>query len=96
MSRKQEPSPAQVSDESTSIEDVTKEGQTANSAAAADPDFEGKIELKYEDCPEKTGFAYPSYVLHLLHTTVQRPLTIPPPDGRNGPSSQSYSLYNAP
>lgn len=25
------------------------------------PDFEPKIELKHDDCPEKTAFAYPSW-----------------------------------
>lgn len=39
---------------------VLSDGDNSNKEKASDPDFEDKIELKYEDCPEKTGFAYPS------------------------------------
>lgn len=56
--------PALTSDKSTSASDDSKREKLSHneavSAPAADPDFEDKIELKYDDCPEKTGFAYPS------------------------------------
>ena len=66
MSGKEGASPAHASGESTSIDDVPvlKDDEKA-ATTASDPDFEEKRELKYEDCPEKTGFAYPSWVSQL-------------------------------
>ncbi len=62
MSEKQQPLPAhaQDSDESIGPNDVPKDGELAKNAHGADPDFEERVELKYADCPEKTGFAFPS------------------------------------
>ena len=84
MSRKEEPSPAPVSDESVSPNEIPKDSPFANNAATSDPDFEEKIELKYADCPEKTGFAYPSCALSFLAIKISRKLTMFALDGRNG------------
>ena len=79
MAEKQHPRSAPIadksdhlsdSDESNKVKVPSREPKQAATAAAArsDPDFEDKIELKYEDCPEKTGFAYPSYVKMPSHS----------------------------
>ena len=60
MAQMQQELPAHLTDGSGSIPDLSKKEDTAHKETASDPDFEDKVELKYEDCPEKTGFAYPS------------------------------------
>ena len=62
MAQKQQPLPAHNVDGSDvfSDSDESNKEKLAHKGAASDPDFEDKVELKYEDCPEKTGFTYPS------------------------------------
>ena len=60
MADMQQPFPPQLADGSDSISDKSKKEKIAHKESASDPDFEDKVELKYDDCPEKTGFAYPS------------------------------------
>ncbi len=62
MAAKQQPMPAPTADASDLFNDSDQSSKekAAHKEAGSDPDFEDKIELKYDDCPEKTGFAYPS------------------------------------
>lgn len=62
MAPKLQPLPTSTAHASnlTSDSDYFNRERIAPRGAAADPDFEDKIELKFEDCPEATGFAYPS------------------------------------
>ena len=55
--------PVHLTDDLDKISDDSKAKVLQQERKTSDPDFEDKIELKYEDCPEKTGFAYPSATL---------------------------------
>ena len=60
MEQLQQPLPVPDNvDKSGSISDESKKDEVVRNEVS-DPVFEDKVELKYEDCPEKTGFAYPS------------------------------------
>lgn len=52
---------AQNSDSDNISDNIKEKDVHQEHRKGSDPDFEDKYELTYDDCPEKTAFAYPSW-----------------------------------